>query len=84
MNYSEECADKIIVDWTQKVTGKELIRFGDVFKITGLYKDDLLNGYFRVMVDTGTAYTGELKETLYSLMLLDIIDQYDWVLCQWR
>jgi len=84
ISISEECADKIIIDWIEKVRGKELIIFGNVFKIKDLIKEDLLNGYFRVIIDTGTPHTGELKETLYSLMLLDLIDQYDWVLYRWK
>ena len=84
MDYLEEYADKIIADWYEKITGKELIICEEVFTIKGLDKDDQLNGYFRVMVDTGTPHTGELKDILYRLMLLDIIDQYDWALCQWK
>ena len=62
ISISEECADKIIIDWIEKVRGKELIIFGDVFKIKDLIKEDLLNGYFRVIIDTGINTTASLKK----------------------
>ena len=79
--YTEENADKIIEYWEPFVIGKNLIIAGETFPIVGLDKEKKNKGY-AVMVDTNTPHTGELIKSLYDLMLVEEIKEFDWVLCE--
>jgi hypothetical protein len=75
--HTELMADKIIEYVQPKLIGQNIIVNGEEIPIIDLYKDGA-NDRYKVMVGTNTPHTEEIKDFLYSLMWMDVIDKFDW------
>ena len=77
--HKEVIADKIIEYWEPKMIVEKITAFGNIFPVTGLYKDGK-NDRYKVMVGTNTPHTEEIKDFLYSIMWSEAVDKFDWEL----